>query len=245
MSTLFEELDYRETPMGELVLRRRAEPRLQDRIVYEVKLGDDFLMSSLFTAGETALATMGLDAVAGDAGGLDVVVGGLGLGYTAAAALEHPRLGSLLVVEFLGPVIEWHRRGLVPLGGTLCADPRCRLVNGDFFALAAGDDGFDHEAPGRRVHAVLLDVDHSPEHLLSGGHAGFYTAAGLAAMARFLLPGGVFAMWSNDTADDAFTQRLGSVFASARAHTVRFDNPYTGGDAACTIYVARTAGGPQ
>jgi len=243
VSTLFEELDYRETPMGELVLRRRAEPRLQDRIVYEVKLGDDFLMSSLFTAGETALATLGLDAVAGDGENLDVVVGGLGLGYTAAAALDHPRLGSLLVVEFLGPVIEWHRRALVPLGARLTGDARCRLVNGDFFALATGGDGFDHERPGRRVHAVLLDVDHSPEHLLSGGHAGFYTVDGLAAMARFLLPGGVFAMWSNDPPDTAFTSRLAAVFASVRAETVRFDNPYTGGDAACTVYVARTAPG--
>jgi len=241
MSTLFEELDYRQTSMGELVLRRRAEPRLGDRVVYEVKLGDDFLMSSLFTVGEEALATLGLDAVAGNAADLDVVVGGLGLGYTAAAALAHPRLRSLLVVEFLGPVIEWHRRGLVPLGRTLGADPRCRLVNGDFFALATGGDGFDHEAPGRRVHAVLLDVDHSPEHLLSGGHAGFYGAGGLAAMARFLLPGGVFAMWSNDPADENFTGRLGQVFAMARAETVRFDNPYTGRDATCTIYLAHKA----
>ena len=62
-------------------------------------------------------------------------------------------------------------------------------------------------------------------------------------MARFLRPGGVFAMWSNDAPDDAFTRRLDEVFASARAQTVRFDNPYTGGDAACTIYVAQTAPG--
>jgi spermidine synthase len=241
VSPLFEELDFRQTPLGELALRRRAEPRLADRVVYEVKLGDAFLMSSLFTAGEQALATLGLDAVAwhGEAD-LDVVVGGLGLGYTAQAALAHPRLRSLLVVEYLGPVIEWHRRGLVPLGARLTGDPRCRLVNGDFFGLATGaGEGFDHETPGRCFHAVLLDVDHSPEHLLSGAHAAFYARDGLAALTRFLAPGGVFAMWSNDPPDDAYTARLGSVFAAVDAHVVRFDNPYTGGQAACTVYVAR------
>ena len=56
----FEELDYQETPLGELVLRRRSEPRLAGRQVFEVKLGDAFLMSSLFTAGEEALATHAL-----------------------------------------------------------------------------------------------------------------------------------------------------------------------------------------
>jgi spermidine synthase len=241
MSALFEELDWRETPLGELALRRRAEPRLDDREVYEVKLGDEFLMSSLFTAGETALAELGLDAVAGHGeADLDVVVGGLGLGYTAAAALSHPRLRSLLVVEYLGPVIEWHRRGLVPLGARLTGDPRCRLVSGDFFALATGaGEGFDHEAPGRRFHAVLLDVDHSPEHLLSGTHADFYTRHGLTALARFIAPGGAFAMWSNDPPDDGFIRRLETRFHSVEAQVVRFDNPYTGAMAACTVYVAR------
>lgn len=55
----FEELDWQETPMGELTLRRRVEPTLGVE-VYEVKLGEEFLMSSLFTAGEAALADLGL-----------------------------------------------------------------------------------------------------------------------------------------------------------------------------------------
>lgn len=239
MSHIFEELDYRETGLGELTLRRRSEPRAGNVTVYEVKLGEEFLMSSLFTAGETALAERGLAWVEGDA--LDVVVGGLGLGHTAAAALGDPRLRELLVIEYLGPVVGWHRQGLVPLGGTLCGDPRCRLVHGDFFALATGGDGFDFAQPGRRFHAVLLDVDHSPDHLLAGGNAGFYTREGLTALTRYLHPGGVFALWSNDPPDGAFLARLREAFPEAEAAPVRFDNPYTGGEAACTIYRARSS----
>ena len=84
----FEELDYQKTPLGEISLRRRAEPRIEGGIVYEVKLGDEFLMTSLFTASEIQLARLGLAALKGP--DLDIVVGGLGLGYTAAAVLEDP-----------------------------------------------------------------------------------------------------------------------------------------------------------
>jgi hypothetical protein len=106
MSRLFEELDYRPTPIGALVLRRRREARLGVDVL-EIKLGEEHLMSDLFTASEIALAELGLAACAGE--GLDVVVGGLGLGYTARAALGEPRLGSLVVVEYLEAVIDWHR----------------------------------------------------------------------------------------------------------------------------------------
>ncbi|HET6634338.1 MAG TPA: spermidine synthase, partial [Streptomyces sp.] len=171
MSARFEELDWQPTPMGEISLRRRRDPASGED-VYEVKLGDEFLMSSLFTAGEIALAELGL--AASPESELDVVVGGLGLGYTAQAALEEPRVRSLVVVDALGEVIDWHRRALVPLGGRLSSDPRCRLVHGDFFAMAGETSGFDPGTPGRRFHAILLDVDHSPRHVLHPSHAALY-----------------------------------------------------------------------
>jgi spermidine synthase len=240
MNPLFEELDFHTTPIGDISLRRRTEPRLDDTLVYEVKLGDEFLMSSLFTVGETALADLGLAWL--DGSQLDVVVGGLGLGYTAAAALRDERVRELVVVELLGPVIEWHRRALVPLGETLSADPRCRLVNGDFFASATGpSEGFDFEQAGRRFDAVLLDVDHSTEHLLNDSNASFYGVEGLTAMQRFIVPGGVFAMWSNDPPEARFVDHLGKAFAEVDAQIVDFENPYTGGTATCTIYRARCA----
>ena len=164
MSLLFEELDYRPTPIGELSLRRRRELRLGVDVL-EIKLGEEHLMSSLFTASEIALARLGLAPLRDD-GALDVVVGGLGLGYTAQAVLEHSAVRSLVVVEMLEAVIDWHREGLLPLGPELTADPRCRFVAGDFFAMTGSASGFDAEQPGRRFDAILVYIDHSPEALL-------------------------------------------------------------------------------
>ena len=235
MPALFEELDYRPTTIGPISLRRRRILSL-DVDVFEVKLGDEFLMSSLFTKGEEALATLGLAAVEGEA--LDVVVGGLGLGHTARAALDEPRVRSVRVVEALEPVIDWHRRGLVPLGAGLAADPRCAFVEGDFFAMAAGERGFDAAEPGRAFDAVLLDIDHSPGALLHASHGGFYSADGLRRLARWIRPGGVFAMWSDAGPEEAFLAALRAAFVSAEAQVVSFDNPLQGRQASCTIYVA-------
>jgi spermidine synthase len=220
MSLMFEELDYRETPIGALSLRRRRELSL-DVEVYEIKLGDEFLMSSLFTASEIELARLGLAALP-DGNGLEVAVGGLGLGYTAQAVLESTAVGSLVVVDALQAVIDWHQDGLLPLGPGLTQDPRCGFILGDFFALAASEDGLDPGQPGRRFDAILVDIDHSPEFLLD------------------LKPGGIFALWSNDRADDGFTARLAEVFDTAWAERVIFHNPLQNKDFEQTVYLART-----
>ncbi|HYJ03600.1 MAG TPA: hypothetical protein VEX43_00575 [Chthoniobacterales bacterium] len=235
MSRDFEELDYRETALGDLSLRRRRMLSLGVEI-FEVKLGEAFLMSSLFHEVEEALAHLGLAELKGES--WDVVVGGLGLGYTAAAALEHREVASLLIVDALAPVIEWHQRGLVPLGEKLTGDPRCRMLHADFFELAQSAEGFAPEEPGRKFHAVLLDIDHSPSDLLHPRNAAFYQADGLRALAGHLHPGGVFALWSDDPPDEEFLGLLGNAFANARAHVVTFPNPLTEGDSASTVYVA-------
>lgn len=236
MSKMFEELDYQKTPLGELTLRRKRIAMLGDLDVYEVHLGNSFLMSSLFHVVEVALADLGLGAL--EPGEWDVVVGGLGLGYTAVAALAHPTVRSLKVVDALEAVIGWHGRGLVPLGAKLTGDPRCRLVHGDFFALAGDPAGFE---AGRKFHAVLLDIDHSPRNLLHPRHAAFYSPAGLQALAAQLHPGGVFAMWSDEPPEAEFQNLLASVFATARAEVVTFPNPLLDRDSASTVYIARKA----
>mgnify|MGYP002630947457 CR=1 FL=1 len=234
----FEELDYRPTPIGELSLRRRRELKL-DVDVIEIKLGDEFLMSSLFTASEIELARLALARLQGR--DLDVVVGGLGLGYTAEAVLQHDTVGTLMVVEMLDAVVDWHEEGILPLGPVLTADPRCGFVRGDFFALADSDTGFDPAAPGRRFHAILVDIDHSPEALLDERSAGFYQPAGLARLARHLHPGGIFGLWSNAPPDDAFTARLASVFAEAEGVPVTFHNPLQDRPFTQAVYLARKA----
>ena len=235
----FEELDYQETPLGAMSLRRRSEPRLDGKVVYEVKLGEEFLMSSLFVEAEEELAALALQSL--NAEELDVVVGGLGLGYTAAKVLENETVRSLLVIETMAPVISWHRLGLVPLGDKLALDSRCSLMHGDFFELAASSGGFDADNPGRLFHAVLLDIDHSPSHWLDMGNSAFYTKAGLTAVAASLHPGGVFGLWSNDPPDEAFGSLRDEVFASAEFHLVTFPNPYTGGESSNTIYLSYRA----
>lgn len=238
MARDFEELDYRQTRLGELILRRRRVLALDGLEVFEVILGDAFLMSSLFNTVEIALADLGLAAHRG-VGDLDVVVGGLGLGYTARAALNHAQVKSLLVVEALAEVIGWHERGLVPLGEELCADPRCRRVHGDFFAMASDrDTGFDPNTPGRRFDAVLLDIDHTPSKLLDASHASFYETGGLTALATQLRQDGVFAMWSDDPPDEGFLDTLREVFTTADAHVAPFFNPLQERDEASTVYVA-------
>lgn len=222
--------------MGVLTVRRRREPTL-DVDVYEVKLGDEFLMSSLFTAAEIQLAHLGLDAVPNTGDPVDVVVGGLGLGYTARAVLGDPRVRSLRVVEALGAVIEWHERGLLPRSAELTTDPRCALVHGDFFAMVADGVGFGSTGPDR-VHAILVDIDHTPTHLLHPSHASFYEPDGLARLADRLHPGGVFGLWSDGAPDDAFVAIAGAVFSSCVAHTVTFPNFYTGEDSSSTVYLA-------
>lgn len=244
MKPHFEELDYQQTPLGEVILRRRRMQTLGDLEVYEIMLGSDFLMSSLFTVVEVALARLGLAAVSAKFPGqeLDVVVGGLGLGYTAVAALEHEAVRELIVVDYLQPVIDWHEQGLVPLGARLCRDSRCRFEQGDFFKRAVSDGGvgFDPAVPGRKFHAVLLDIDHSPDHLLSQQHAEFYRAEGLQKMNEQLHPGGVFALWSDDPPEETFMGALREVYESCEAHVVAFENPILGRDSESTVYVATT-----
>ena len=237
MSRRFEELAWSETPMGDITLRRRLDPQLGVD-VYEVKLGDEFLMSSLFTVAEVELARLGLRWVPPSAADLDVVVGGLGLGYTARAALDDPRVRSVTVVEALGEVIDWHRRDLLPATAGLAADPRLRFVHADFFAAARATEGLDSTSPGRRFDAVLLDIDHSPRHVLHPSHAPFYTADGLRGMSRSLTERGVFALWSDDPPDDDFGTVLAEVFDRTEARVVDFPNQLTGGTSANTVYLA-------
>lgn len=229
-----EELAYHKTPLGELTLRRRTEVRLQNTEVYEVKLGDEYLMSSLFTESERQLAHLGLAELDGE---LDVVVGGLGLGYTAVSVLENEAVRSLLVIDLFPEVIDWHKNKLVPMGRILSEDKRCELRQGNFFKLAA--TGFDPFDNNRKFDAVLLDIDHSPKHFLDEKNGSFYLAEGLERFRGQLKAGGVFALWSNDPVDVEFARHLESIFGTATAHKIEFPNPYSNSTSVNSVYVAR------
>jgi len=160
-----------------------------------------------------------------------------GLGYTAAEVLKNISVTHLLVIDLFQAVIDWHREGLVPNSNVLTSDARCELRQGDFFQLAR--TGFDAGDAARKFDAVLLDIDHSPEHFLDETNESFYTREGFAAIKNQLKPGGVFALWSDDPASEAFTAHLKAAFGSATAHNIEFPNPYTGATSVNSVYVAR------
>ena len=87
---------------------------------------------------------------------------------------------------------------------------------------------------------MLVDIDHTPRHLLDPSHAAFYEAAGLARLAAHLHPGGVFALWSDDPPDPEFLEVLRRRLRPAAAEVVTFANPITGGQSTNTVYVAAT-----
>ncbi len=231
MALRIEELGWADTPIGVISLRRRHEP-VVGHDIYEVKIDDQFLMSSLFTVVETELAHLGLARVEGEQ--LHVLVGGLGLGYTLRAALEDDRVEQVQVVEAVAAVIDWHRRDLLPDTVGLAADARCDLRLGDFFAQIA-----EGATPRETYDAVLLDIDHSPQHLLHPSHAAFYSDQGLRRLAERIVPGGIFALWSDDPPDPVFEATLSEVFIDPATHVVSFANPLTGGESASTVYVAQ------
>jgi spermidine synthase len=220
MPSPIEELDYRDTPLGELVLRRRRSPSVPDAWVYEVKLDDALLMSSAVNASERALAGLALD---GRPKPCDVLIGGLGLGYTAAAALEYPSIRRVVVVELLDAVIDWHRNRLVPMADRLLDDPRCSFVQADFFEhIRMNDDA----ARASSYDVVLLDVDHSPESWLHASHRDFYGVQGMKSVAGRLRPDGVFGLWSASRPGDPFLEVMRSVFPVVKVHEVTFFNPH-------------------
>lgn len=230
----FEELDYGMTPLGELILRRREVLSLDRAEVFEVKLDGEFLMSSLVSDAEIALAEFALPLVACER--CDVLVGGLGLGYTAKAALDADHVATVTVIEYLDRVISWHQRELVPLGRALTQDARCRLVHGDFFAVVGSPARNDDQpsaptvAPStdlasKRFHAILLDIDHSPQCLLQPAHAAFYTSQGLQRLTDHLHPGGVFALWSADPPEESLIESLEVALATVKVRESKFYNP--------------------
>lgn len=165
MPVNFQVLAYEETPLGILCLRRRLTLSEPQCWVTEVTLNHEFLLSSLHTDSERALAKFAIDRVDGQ--DLQVLVGGLGLGYTAAAALESSRVGKVEVIELLPQVIGWMTSGLIPLSELLQKENRLVVTESDIYAYLLS------EPNEQRWDVILIDVDHSPEDQLSTTDHGF------------------------------------------------------------------------
>lgn len=206
-------LAYEETQLGILCLRRRELLSRPGTSVTEVTLNHEFLMSSYLTESERVLSSQGLARVeAGPGQPIHVLVGGLGLGYTANEALRAPRVCTVEVVEFLPQVIGWFHDNLIPLATELRSDKRLSIAQGDIYHRITS-------APSKTFDLIVIDVDHSPQDVLGNQSHGFYTQQGLTKAKAHLVPGGVLGVWSY-AEDTPLLEKMQAVFCDVEVEQV-------------------------
>ncbi len=215
-----------ESERGEIVLRERHDDGDAGSPVLELRVNGIFVMDSLETSTEEALATTALEQVAQPTA---VVVAGLGLGYTAHAVLADPRVERLAVVEIEEALVEWMRDGTVPHGPAFLADERVTVVTADIRQAVA-------EARPATYDLVLLDVDNGPGHLVHDANSAVYEAAFLQGVSTLLRPGGAVVVWSAGEAP-ALHDELVSVFGEATP--IPLDVRLQGRDEQYWLYLAR------
>ena len=175
-------------------------------------MGRGDLMSTRANGSERALATLACERMA-ERSAPRILVGGLGIGFTLAAALEATGPDAeVWVAELVPEVVDWNREYMGAAAGRPLDDARCRVHLGDVAELLrAPEDGFD---------AILLDVDNGPEAILRRENDWLYTPAGLVATRRALRSGGVLAVWSAGP-DTRFVRRLRDAGFAVEEHVVR------------------------
>lgn len=170
------------------------------------------LMSNRMHGSEEALADFALKQLP-DPGAPRVLVGGLGMGYTLRATLNHlPPGASVIVAELLPAVVDWNRGPLGPLADHPLEDRRVSVASGDVAHTLR-----DHPAA---FDAVLLDVDNGPAAFTTDFNGGLYDNAGVARVRAALKPGGTLAVWSAWD-DRKFEQRLRYAGFTVRVEHVR------------------------
>ncbi|HEY0640357.1 MAG TPA: spermidine synthase [Pseudonocardiaceae bacterium] len=162
---------------GELVLRASGEH-------FEVIANGVFLMDTRNGESERLLVTAAADRMP-DGG--HVLIGGLGVGFSLRAALDHPRVRRVTVVEREAAVIGWARGPLAAVHGHATEDPRVTVVEADLV---------DFLRAGARYDAVCLDIDNGPHWTVTEGNERLYAAPGIEDARARLVPGGVLAVWS-------------------------------------------------
>ncbi len=190
---------------GELRLFRRGAE-------FSIMLGANELMNSRLSGSEEALAVLACERLR-DTPRPQILIGGLGMGFTLRAALA--ALGAdagVTVAELVPAVVAWAQGPMAGIFDGCLEDSRVRIVEEDVAApISARVAGWD---------AILLDVDNGPDGLSRAGNGRLYGPAGLAAARRALRPGGMLAIWSA-APDRAFARRLGEAGFAVEESVVR------------------------
>ena len=186
------------------------------------------LMNSLVHESEDALSDLACSKLLGLPSPV-VLIGGLGMGYTLAAALK--RLGSgakVVVAELFADVIAWNRGPLGPLADHPLDDGRVTVREVDVARIL--------QTEREEYDAVLLDVDNGPEGLVHDANNWLYTEDGLSAAFTALRPGGILAVWSASP-DKAFRMRLRKTGFETEENRIRVQVKHW--DAHDTIWIAK------
>ena len=197
---------------GELRLYRRGGE-------FSIRLDRCELMNSRIHGSEEALAELACARIA-DRSRPQVLIGGLGMGYTAAAALQRLRAdGRVVVAELVPAVVAWNRGPLADLAGRPLENERVTVREVDIAEILKVEQG--------TYDAILLDVDNGPQGLTRKGNNWLYSRAGLDAAFKTLRPAGVLAVWSASP-DRAFTRRLREAGFAVEEVVVRSRGPRKG-----------------
>lgn len=185
---------------GELVLRQVGDD-------FEIIANGVFLMDTRNGESERLMVAAAADRMPPGR----LLLGGLGVGFSLRAALGHPRVGEVVVVEREPAVIAWNHGPLRSRHADALADPRARCVEADLLAWLP--------ASGERFAGICLDIDNGPEWTVTDGNAALYGDAGLDMLAAALEPGGVLAVWSAGESP-AFAARLTARFGAVEILSV-------------------------
>ncbi len=218
------------TPRGELQLQEWSCPG--GRPVYEIIFNGIFLMASYNERSEKALATLAIEPLTSVRGGIRVLIGGLGMGYTLRAALDFEEVQTVEVVEIEQRIIRWARGIFSELTARACSDPRVRLIEMDFGDYLFGTD--------KDYDAIILDVDNGPTWLALETNRRLYERQTLIRIRDVLSRGGVFTVWSAERSK-AFEGRIEEVFERAETITVE-DSDSRGKPTEYYIYRAQRLG---
>ena len=221
--TEYVEVARGESERGEIVLRRRIEDHAADAL--ELRVNGVFVMDTRETGTEMELAAAALDLVEDPR---DVVVAGLGLGFTTQRVLADKRVERVMVVEIEDALIGWMRDGTIPHGPALLADKRVHIVDADIvMAVAEATSTYD---------LVLLDVDNGPGHLVHGTNARLYEPDFLASTRALLKRGGAVVVWSANPAPE-LRETMENVFGNCTEQ--RHDVLLQGREEEYLLYLSR------